>query len=188
MFDPRPEQVWLEIGFGGGEHLAAQALANPTIGLIGAEPYINGVASLSARLDTTRLNNVRIFPDDGRLFLPGLRDASISRVFVLFPDPWPKTRHHKRRLLGPAFVAELARLMADDSELRVATDDRPYLVEILSVLTQSKAFAWLAQGPGDWRERPADWPPTRYEQKALEAGRAATYLRFKRLRRRGESV
>jgi tRNA (guanine-N7-)-methyltransferase len=188
LFEQRPCAVWLEIGFGGGEHLAWQAAARPEVGFIGAEPYINGIASLSAKLEAERLINVRIFPDDGRLFLPGLRPASIGGAFVLFPDPWPKTRHHKRRLIQADFVQELARILVDGAELRIATDDRPYLVEILAVMTASPAFRWRARRAQDWRQRPDDWPATRYERKALAAGRDAAYLSFERLHRAKESV
>ncbi len=183
LFDPLPTQVWLEIGFGGGEHLANQAAAHPDIGFIGCEPFINGVASLMRHVDEENLGNVRVWPEDARLLLPRLPDASIDRAFVLFPDPWPKRRHHSRRILGAAGLAELARLLTDGGELRIATDHPGYRDWILMQLGRTDAFTWTARGPADWRERPADWPPTRYEEKALGRGAACTYLRWCRRRR-----
>jgi tRNA (guanine-N7-)-methyltransferase len=181
LFAEVKEALWLEIGFGAGEHLAWQAAHHPRVGFIGCEPYLNGVAALTARLDAGAIGNVRIYPDDARPLVAALPDASIGRAFVLFADPWPKTRHHKRRLIQPGFVAALARVMAPGAELRLATDDRPYLLVMLEVMTASPDFAWLARGPADWRTRPEDWPPTRYEAKAKGEGRVCTYLRFKRL-------
>ena len=118
--------------------------------------------------------------DDARLLLTALPDASIERAFVLFPDPWPKLRHHKRRIVNPETVAELARVMRPGGELRLATDDADYRRWMLATLLAEPRFAWLAERASDWRERPDDWPPTRYEQKALAAGRRPVFLRFRR--------
>ncbi len=178
LFPHRPEAVWLEIGFGGGEHLAAQAEAHRGIGFIGAEPYINGVAGLLARIRSAGLDNIRLWPNDIRLLLPAFPAASLGRVFVLFPDPWPKARHHKRRLIARPFLDELARVLAPGGELRLATDDPDYLTWMLAQVTAHPAFRWLARRADDWRVRPADWPATRYEGKALAQGRKSTYLRF----------
>ena len=172
--------MWLEIGFGAGEHLAAQAEAHPGIGFIGVEVFENGVARLVAEIDRRGLANIRIFPDDARMLLDALAPASLGRVFILFPDPWPKTRHHKRRLVSTATLDRLAVLMRPGAELRLATDDRDYLAWMLEHATAHPEFAWLARGPADWRERPADWPPTRYEEKARAAGRTPAFLRFAR--------
>jgi tRNA (guanine-N7-)-methyltransferase len=172
--------VWLEIGFGGGEHLALQAEAHRGIGFIGAEPYVNGIAGLLARVDEAKLGNIRLWPGDIRELLPVFPAGSLGRVFILFPDPWPKTRHHKRRLIQRPFLDELARVMAVDAELRFATDDPDYLAWSLERLTVHPAFEWLARGAADWRTRPADWPATRYEAKAVAAGRRPAYLRFRR--------
>lgn len=180
LFAPEVRAVWLEIGFGGGEHLAAQAAAHPDIGFIGCEPFVNGVVSLLAHVESRKLANVRIWQGDARPLVALLPDASIARAFILFPDPWPKLRHHKRRLVATPFLDMLARIMAPGAELRIATDDRDYLVWILERLTVHPAFRWCARRPVDWRERPADWPPTRYEQKAIAAGRKPAYLRFVR--------
>jgi tRNA (guanine-N7-)-methyltransferase len=174
------ERLWLEIGFGGGEHLAAQAAAHPEVGLIGCEPYLAGVARLLAVAEQQGLDNLRLVVDDARLLLGALPDACLERVFILFPDPWPKTRHHKRRIVNPATAAELGRVLAPGGELRLATDDMTYARAMLLALAGRPELAWQAARPADWRQRPADWPATRYERKALAAGRACLYLRYRR--------
>jgi tRNA (guanine-N7-)-methyltransferase len=178
-----PAQVWLEIGFGSGEHLAAQAAAEPTIGFIGAEVFLNGVASLLRYVDENNLANVRVYDNDVRALLPHLPTASLSRISLLFPDPWPKTRHAKRRFIGPAMLAEVSRLLADGGEFRVATDHPVYARWTLRHVPDHADFTWSVTGPDDWRVRPADSAPTRYEQKAVAAGRQPMYLRFLRHRR-----
>jgi len=183
LFAPPAEAVWLEVGFGGGEHLAAQAEAHPAIGLIGCEVFENGVAKLLAEVKRRALANVRVFIDDARLLLAALPEASLARAFILFPDPWPKLRHWKRRIVSSETLDRLAFALADGAELRLATDDADYLCWMLERATAHPAFEWLARGPRDWRARPADWPPTRYEQKALAAGRKPAFLRFRRRRR-----
>ena len=180
LFPGGRRPLWLEIGFGAGEHLAAQAAAHPEIGLIGCEPYVAGVASLVARAERDGLANLRVVVDDARLLLRALPERCLERIFVLFPDPWPKTRHHKRRIVNPATVAEFARLLAPGGELRLATDDMGYARAMLLALGGQPGLIWLAERPADWRVRPGDAPPTRYEQKALAAGRACVYLRHRR--------
>jgi len=188
LFDAKPRAVWLEIGFGSGEHLAWQAARNPEIGMLGAEYFVNGVAALLRQIEDGGLDNVRILQGDARALLDVLPAESLARVFVLFPDPWPKTRHHKRRLIRPATLRRLAAVMADGAELRIATDDPAYQGWILEQATAEPAFAWLAAGPADWRLRPADWPATRYERKAIAAGRRPVYLRFRRRARQGPAA
>lgn len=180
LFPAAPREIWLEIGFGGGEHLAAQAERHPDIGFIGCEVFENGVARLLGAIERRQLRNIRVFPDDARPLLASLAPCSIGRVFVLFPDPWPKARHHKRRLIAPATLDRFADIMIDGAELRLATDDPGYLSWMLEHATAHPAFAWTARRPGDWRERPGDWPATRYEEKARKAGRAPAFLRFVR--------
>jgi tRNA (guanine-N7-)-methyltransferase len=180
LFAGRPERIWLEIGFGGGEHLVAQAAAHPEVGLIGCEPYVAGVARALSLVQVQALRNVRLFTDDARLLMRALPDACLERIFVLFPDPWPKTRHHKRRIVNPGTAAEFARLLAPGGELRLATDDMGYARAMLLALRGRRELRWQARRPQDWRTRPSDWPPTRYEQKALAAARACVYLRFLR--------
>lgn len=175
----RPRRVWLEIGFGAGEHLAWQAGHNPDVGLIGCEPFVNGVAKCLAHLDRDGIRNVRLFDDDARFLAAALPAQSLDRVFILFPDPWPKLRHHKRRIVQRATLDRLAELMVPGAELRLATDDPSYLPWMIEHACLHPAFEWLARSPADWRERPDDWPPTRYERKML-AGRRPTFLRLRR--------
>ena len=184
LFDSPPEGIWLEIGFGTGEHLAWQAERHPGAGFLGVECFVNGVAGLLRELRERGLANVRLHHGDARDLLDALPPDSLDRVFILFPDPWPKARHHKRRLIRDATLDRLAEVMKDGVELRLATDDMDYLSWMLERLIRHPAFEWLARGPRDWRERPADWPPTRYEIKALDRGRRPVYLRFRRRPRR----
>jgi tRNA (guanine-N7-)-methyltransferase len=172
--------LWVEIGFGGGEHLAAQAQANPHAGFIGAEHFVNGIAKLLAALDQHGIGNVRIHDADARDLLERLPDASVERLFLLFPDPWPKTRHHKRRFVQPETLAQMARVLADGGILRIASDIPDYVRWTLVHMVRAPDFEWLAEGPRDWHERPADWPGTRYEAKAIREGRQPAYLAFRR--------
>jgi tRNA (guanine-N7-)-methyltransferase len=180
LFVENMREVWLEIGFGSGEHLAQQAIENPSVGIIGCEPYINGVARLLADIDKHDLTNVKIFRDDARILLRALPGASIARTFILFPDPWPKMRHHKRRIIGPSTIPSLCRLMPTGTELRIATDDPSYKEWILQHMLACEEFEWRARHPQDWRVRPVDWPETRYEMKANAAGRQCSYFMFDR--------
>jgi tRNA (guanine-N7-)-methyltransferase len=180
LFRPRPREIWLEIGFGGGEHLATQAERHPEIGFLGSEVFVNGIAALLDQVDKRGLANLRIFDDDARLLLPALPQASLNRVFLLFPDPWPKKRHEKRRFIGPANLAHLARVLVDGGELRVASDDAGYIRWVLEQTAGHPAFRWQARCPHDWRSPPADWVDTRYQEKARAAGRPATFLSFER--------
>ncbi len=170
-----------EVGFGGGEHLAAQARAQSDIGYIGCEPFLNGVAKLLGHIDEGKLGNVRVHMGDARDVLARVPSQSLSAVYVLFPDPWPKLRHHKRRFIQTATLDQLARAMRPGAELRVATDHEDYGVWALQHLMQDARFAWTATRADDWRVRPGDWPATRYEQKAIAAGRPCIYLRFTRI-------
>lgn len=175
--DPKKEW-WLEIGFGGGEHLAHQAALYPQVGIIGCEPYINGTGDLLKKIAAEKLSNIRIHPDDARPLVEQLPDASLSRVFILYPDPWPKTRHHKRRIIAAEFLDTLARVMKPGAELRIATDHADYCTWMLERLLTHSEFTWNAKRCTDWLNPPPDWISTRYEQKAL-AGRP-TYLNFTR--------
>jgi tRNA (guanine-N7-)-methyltransferase len=179
QFPNNVKDVWLEVGFGAGEHLVWQAQHHPHVGMIGAEPYEMGMAKLLTKLEETPLNTVRLYEGDGREIIEALPDASLGRFFLLFPDPWPKTRHHKRRFLQMEMLDLLASKLKPGAELRFATDDKSYLPYALERLMAHPAFAWTAQGPADWRTRPADWPPTRYEAKAIKGPPA--FLRFARL-------
>jgi tRNA (guanine-N7-)-methyltransferase len=171
--------VWLEIGFGAGEHLLWQAQHHPDVTLIGAEPYEGGVAKLLSKLAEQPTPNLRIHMGDAREILAALTDASLGRVFLLFPDPWPKTRHHKRRFLQTEMLGTLARLMKPGAELRFASDDAPLVEYTLERLMAHPDFAWTASRAEDWKTRPADWPPTRYEAKQLHG--VPAFLRFVRI-------
>lgn len=177
--DPRTlaDEVWLEAGFGGGEHLAAQAARNPAVLLLGAEPFVNGVASAVRHVHEQGLENVRLHAGDVRELLQALPEGSVDRAFILFPDPWPKARHHKRRLIEPAFLSELARVMRRDAELRFATDWRDYAAWTLERLFNHPDFTWTAERPDDWRTRPEDHVTTRYEEKRL-GDTAPVFLEF----------
>jgi tRNA (guanine-N7-)-methyltransferase len=177
---PGAGESWLEIGFGGGEHLLAQAIAHPGIAFIGCEPFLDGVVKVLAQIDERKLTNIRLYDDDARDVLRWLPASSIDRAFVLFPDPWPKTRHRKRRLLSGSTLALLARVMRPGAELRVATDIGDYARTILQAISHQSAFRWTAAGPSDWRVQGADWPVTRYQQKAIREGRCSYFLRFVR--------
>jgi tRNA (guanine-N7-)-methyltransferase len=164
---PGAKAVWLEIGFGAGEHLAAQAARHPDILFLAAEPFLNGVGSALRHIDEGGLANVRLLAGDGRDLLAALPDASIDRLFILFPDPWPKARHRKRRLVGPEVIAELVRVLKPGGGLRFATDVEDYADRALEALTAEPAFAWTADRADDWRVPPADHVTTRYEVKGL---------------------
>lgn len=178
---PGKRAVWLEIGFGAGEHMLAQAVANPDVGMIGAEPYINGVASLLSALDRAGATNLSIADADARDLMDALPDGSIGRVFLNYPDPWPKARHHKRRFVNPENLDQLARVMTPGADLRIATDIGDYVRHSLEKMRADPRFEWLAEGPRDWRVPWPDWPSTRYEAKALREGRRAHYLTFRRV-------
>ncbi len=178
VFGGRP--VWLEIGFGGGEHLVHQARANSDVGIIGAEPYINGVAMLLGKIRRAGVSNLAVHPGDARDLMDVLPPASIARAFLLYPDPWPKARHHRRRFVTPEHLGPLARVLQPGAMLRVATDIPDYVRQTLEEVP-GQGFEWLAKRPADWREPWDDWLSTRYEQKALREGRVPHYLTFRRL-------
>ena len=172
------DDVWLEIGFGAGEHLHWQAQHHPRVGIIGAEPFVNGVAKLLTRIEEEPAPNIRLYMDDARDIISALPDASLGRVFVLFPDPWPKLRHHKRRFLQTEMLDYLARVMTPGAELRFGSDDAPLLEFTLEILMAHPAFAWTATRAIDWQQRTPDWPQTRYEAKQLHG--VPAFLRFVR--------
>jgi tRNA (guanine-N7-)-methyltransferase len=164
---PEATETWLEIGFGGGEHLAAQAARHPDVLIIGAEPFVNGFASALRHVDEGALTNVRLLHGDARDLLERLPDESLSRVFILFPDPWPKARHHKRRILQSEVLVELARTLQPGGRLRFATDVAGYADWALEKVLASGLFDWPARTADDWRAPPADHVTTRYEVKKL---------------------
>ncbi|MBL23559.1 MAG: tRNA (guanosine(46)-N7)-methyltransferase TrmB [Rhodospirillaceae bacterium] len=184
QFDSAPEHLWMEIGFGAGEHLATLVKDYPGVGFIGCEPFINGVASLLAKIEAGDEagppKNLKIFPDDARLLMPHLPANAFERIYALFPDPWPKTRHHRRRLMSPSNLDQFARLLRPGGLLRFASDHMEYVRWTLWHVGRHPKFEWLAEGPEDWRQRDRDSIPTRYESKALARGEVCVYLTFRR--------
>ncbi len=193
LFPEPKKNFWLEIGFGGGEHLAQQALLNPDVGFIGAEPFVNGVASLLALLngnqdgeiqktqnllDPSRTDNVRIFPDDIRLLFPSFQDECFEKIFVLYPDPWPKTRHEERRFLIQTNLKEIYRLLRPKGELRIATDVHDYALWAVTQIEKTKSFVSKKK---DIYKAPEDWVSTRYEKKGLKAGRVPIYFIYEKI-------
>jgi tRNA (guanine-N7-)-methyltransferase len=174
---PGQGPVWLEIGFGGGEHLVHMAARYPDIRLIGCEPFVNGIAMLLGKVRAAAVTNLALHPGDVRDLFDVLPDACLSKVFLNYPDPWPKARHHRRRFVTPGYLLPLARVTAPGAEFRVATDIPGYVRQTLEAVPAA-GFDLIGQGgPGEaW----ADWISTRYEQKALREGRQPHYLTFRR--------
>jgi tRNA (guanine-N7-)-methyltransferase len=176
-FDFAPREIWLEVGFGGGEHAEALVKANPDIGLIAAEVFENGICSLLSRLAPEDVlvpvppYNLRLFTDDARPLLRGMGDASLGKLFLMFPDPWPKSRHAKRRFVHPELLAEAARALRPGGEWRIASDDPTYQEWTDEVLAGQHLFEIASRT----LTRPEGWPPTRYEAKAIAAGRQPIY-------------
>lgn len=178
IFGDKP--LWLEIGFGGGEHMVHQAALHPNVGFIGCEPYINGVAMLLGKIRESGQDNIRIHPGDVRDLFDVLPDNSVARAFLLYPDPWPKKRHHRRRFVTAEHLEPLARVMQKNAVFRVATDITDYVRQTLEMVPKH-GFEWLCESPEDWRVPWDDWISTRYEKKALREGRVPHYLTFRRL-------
>jgi tRNA (guanine-N7-)-methyltransferase len=185
---PTPvDRVWVESGFGGGEHLLAITEANPTVGLIGAEPFVNGMAKLLGRLhDAPFAGRVRLHATDSVDLLDWLPAASIERFYLLYPDPWPKKRHWKRRFVSPVNLDRIARVLRPEGEFRFASDWAPYVDWTLARVLAHPAFEWTAETADDWRRPWAGWPGTRYEEKARREGRRSAHLIFRRRRDRSD--
>jgi tRNA (guanine-N7-)-methyltransferase len=179
--DPQARETWLEIGFGGGEHLAAQARTHRDVNIVGCEPFVNGMAKLLAAIGQEGLDNIRVWDDDVTRLLPTLPDGSFDRVYILYPDPWPKRRQRKRRLVSDEMLDMLARVMRPGAELRFASDIDDYIGWVLARVLRSSRFRWTAARADDWRRPYEGWPGTRYEAKAVREGRAPHYLTFRRL-------
>ncbi|MGC5779037.1 tRNA (guanine(46)-N(7))-methyltransferase TrmB [Methylobacterium sp. NFXW15] len=175
-----PDEVWLEIGFGGGEHLAAQAAAHPRIGFIGAEAFVNGVVKLLADVEARGLDNVRVRDGDVAPLLARLPDASLGRISLLYPDPWPKRRQRKRRFVSDESLVQIARLLKDGGTFRFASDIDDYAGWTLARAARSPDLHWDATSSRDWLKPFPGWPGTRYEAKAIATGRRPTYLEFAR--------
>ena len=180
QFTSQQVDLALEIGFGGGEHLADLAEANPAVNFIGAEPFVNGVASLLRHIQNRQLSNIRIWDGDVRLILPALPVAGLSQVFVMFPDPWPKKRHVARRILQPEMMDVLAQLIRPGGQLVLASDDPTAKGWLLQAVMSHPQFCWTARRPADWRQRPSHLPATRYMAKAEQASRQPSWFIFER--------
>jgi len=171
--------LWLEVGFGGGEHLVHQALNNPDVQFLGVEPYVNGVAMLLGKMRNAGVTNIKLHMGDARNLMDVLPDGSVSKAFLLYPDPWPKMRHHRRRFVTPEHLTPLNKCLKPGAEFRVATDIEDYVRQSLQELPKA-GFEWLAEGPEDWRAPWGDWISTRYEQKALRGDRTPHYMTFRK--------
>lgn len=174
MFSGKAQKI-LEIGYGGGEHLARKALEQPETGFIGAEVFSGGIAKLLEKIDADELGNVRLFTDDALKLLVTLEPAVLDAVYLLYPDPWPKTRHHKRRFVSPTTLAELARVLKPGGIFRFATDILDYADWTLAHIVREPKFRFEAGAPGSWHEPYPGWQPTRYEQKARTEGRGLSF-------------
>jgi len=182
LFHTAPRRVELEIGYGGGEHLARLAAAHPDTGFIGCEVFSGGIAKLLEAVDVAGLDNVRLFTDDALKLLLELPDASLDAAYLLYPDPWPKTRHHKRRFVSPTTLGELARVLKPGAVFRFATDIEDYADWTLAHILRAPAFRFAPARPGQWHEPYPGWQPTRYEEKARAAGRSVSFY-FEFIRR-----
>jgi tRNA (guanine-N7-)-methyltransferase len=180
-FAARPSQIWLEIGFGGGEHLVGEAAHHRDRGFLGCEYFVNGIAKLLTQVDAEELDNLRVFEGDAADLIALLPDASLDGVYLLYPDPWPKRRQRKRRFVSDATLSQLARVMCSGAPLHFATDIDDYAGWTLARALRSPDFTWPAEASADWREPWPDWRATRYEAKALAAGRRPVYLTFVRM-------
>ena len=181
LFTNNPRKLYLEIGFGGGEHLAMVAKNHPENAYIGAEPFLNGVSSFLKYCQNEALKNVRIWPDDIRLQLSSWPSECLDGIFIMFPDPWPKIRHSSRRIINKDNLAAFARLIKVGGSLRMASDHASAKNWILSGMLENPYFDWTAERPDDWNVQPHDWPETRYMRKALKEGRKPAWFDFKRV-------
>jgi tRNA (guanine-N7-)-methyltransferase len=181
LFAPLATEVRLEIGFGGGEHLAAEARAFPDTGFIGCEPYVNGMAKILTQIEARKIGNIRLFAGDAAELLAWAPARSLARIDLIHPDPWPKRRHWKRRFVQDATVTAMARVLKQDGEFRFVSDIDDYCAWTLAHLARSPDFLWTAERASDWRQPWADYTMTRYGAKAAREGRQATYLRFRKI-------
>ncbi len=180
LFPVRPTAVWLEIGFGGGEHLVAEARAHPDVGHIGCEPFLNGLAKALTAIEADALKNIRLFNGDAGRVIDALPDGALDGVYLLYPDPWPKRRQRKRRFLSDAMLERLARIMKPGAELRFATDIDDNAGWTLARIFRAPGFTWTAARAAEWQTPWAGWASTRYEAKAIAARRRPAYLTFQR--------
>ncbi len=181
LFATPVEAVRLEIGFGGGEHLVAEAMAHPAVGFIGCEPYVNGMAKILAQIEAHGIANIRLVAGDAAELLAWLPPQSLTRIDLIHPDPWPKRRHWKRRFVQDATIAAMARALLPGGEFRFVCDIDDYVAWTLMHMRRAPQFEWLAERASDWREPWPGYTMTRYGRKAAREGRKATYLGFRRV-------
>ncbi len=181
LFGFAPDDLVLEIGFGGGEHLAHRAQESPQTGFIGCEPFVNGMVKLLGEVEARDLRNIRLWDEDASLLLPRLPEAAFGRIYLLYPDPWPKRRNRKRRFVSPDNLAAIARLLRPGGTFHFASDIDDYVGWTLVRAAAEPHLRWEARGPDDWREPYSGWPGTRYEAKAIREGRRPSYLTFARV-------
>ncbi|MAC40231.1 MAG: tRNA (guanosine(46)-N7)-methyltransferase TrmB [Pelagibacterales bacterium] len=181
LFPKNIKEIWLEIGFGSGENIKWQLDNRKDIAIIGCEPYINGVANLLQLLDNEQLHRVKIFTGDAIKIINSLKNNSISRVFILFPDPWPKKRHHKRRLINQNLILNLSRVMIERGELIIASDHNNYISWILHQFLNNKNLIWMAKSKKDFLIKPENWPITRFEERAKQLGSICYFFLFHNL-------
>jgi tRNA (guanine-N7-)-methyltransferase len=184
LFHVPVADVALEIGFGGGESMIALARARPDLGILGVEPFVNGMAKALAAIESGNLKNILLHFDDAAALIEWLPDASVTRIDLVHPDPWPKRRHWKRRFVQDQMVAQLARILRPAGQFRFVTDVAGYAAWTLQRLLRSTEFEWTAQCAGDWRQAWPDYTPTRYHAKAAREGRTSCFLIFRRLQSR----
>ena len=178
FFEKKFNQIHFEIGFGFGDFLYETAKNNPEIGFIGCEPHINGVVNLLAKLEQEHLENIKILNSDSRLFLTKIPTQTFQKIYILFPDPWPKSKHYKRRLINVEFLKLLHQKMSDGAELIIASDHDSYKEWIITEILKSGLFNWTAKSKSDWKNFPKDWVQTKYQKKAAIEGRISVYLQF----------
>lgn len=179
-FPSTADTFFLEVGFGSGEHVKWQLENNPKTGIFCCEPYINGVANLISSLKEKYYNRIRIMMDDAELLLDTLPEKSISKIFILFPDPWNKKKHFKRRFINEKTISKMSKVMKDDGEIRISTDSSSYVAWILHHFLNSNEFVWEAKSKKDFLCKPLDWVQTRYEKKAISSGKIPIFLIFKK--------
>lgn len=180
LFDPKLDDIRLEIGFGGGEHLIAEAQAFPQIGFIGCEPYVNGMAKILTQIEALNIGNIKLFAGDAAELLAWAPPRSFARIDLIHPDPWPKRRHWKRRFVQDITVARMAEVIKPSGEFRFVCDIEDYVAWTLEHLLRAPDFTWLAEQASDWRLPWPNYTMTRYGRKATREGRKAAYLRFRR--------
>jgi tRNA (guanine-N7-)-methyltransferase len=181
LFDPPADEIRLEIGFGGGEHLIAEARAFPGTGFIGCEPYVNGMAKILTQIEALGIGNIRLFAGDAAELLAWTPPRALARIDLIHPDPWPKRRHWKRRFVQDATVAAMARILKPEGEFRFVSDIDGYVAWTLRHVLPAPDFHWTAERASDWRLPWADYTMTRYGMKAEREGRRAAYLRFRKV-------